>query len=99
MYTLYNFERKNPQKNGFCYKKNAERVILLMIGNDKTAKLQLLLCELKLEQRHVNTDMSRLLKQGKTVDFYQAKQLAGQKVGLAKKISKVEGSINPNIIA
>ena len=85
MYTLYNFERKNPQKNGFCYKKIAERVILLMIGNDKTAKLQLLLCELKLEQRHVNTDMSRLLKQGKTVYFYRAKQLAGQKVGLAKK--------------
>jgi hypothetical protein len=67
--------------------------------NDKTAKLQLLLCELKLEQRHVNTDMSKLLKQGKTVDFFQARRLSTLKTGLAKKISKVESSIDPNIIA
>ena len=31
-----------------------------MTMNDKTAKLQLLLCELKLEQRHVNNDLSHL---------------------------------------
>ncbi|MBO6281362.1 MAG: hypothetical protein J6N49_02395 [Alphaproteobacteria bacterium] len=67
--------------------------------NDKTAKLQLLLCELKLEQRHVNTDMSKLLKQGKTVDFFQARRLSTLKTGLAKKINKVEASIDPNIIA
>ncbi len=70
-----------------------------MIGNDKAAKLQLLLCELKLEQRHINTDLSRLLKQGKTVDFFKAKQLNARKSGLADKINKVENSINPNIIA
>ena len=70
-----------------------------MIGNDKAAKLQLLLCELKLEQRHINTDLSRLLKQGKTVDFFKAKQLNARKSGLADKIKKVENSINPNIIA
>ncbi len=70
-----------------------------MTMNDKTAKLQLLLCELKLEQRHVNTDMSRLLKQGKTVDFFQARKLSSLKNGLAKKIDRVEASINPNIIA
>ncbi|MDO4161452.1 MAG: hypothetical protein Q4D80_00395 [Pseudomonadota bacterium] len=70
-----------------------------MIGNDKAAKLQLLLCELKLEQRHVNTDITRLLKQGKTIDFFRAKQLSAQKNGLARKISKVENSISPNIIA
>ncbi len=70
-----------------------------MIGNDKTAKLQLLLCELKLEQRHINTDLSRLLKQGKTVDFFKAKQLNARKSGVADKINKVENSINPNIIA
>lgn len=70
-----------------------------MMTNDKTAKLQLLLCELKLEQRHVNTDLSRLLKQGKTVDFFQARKLNTLKSGLAKKIDKVEASINPNIIA
>lgn len=63
------------------------------------AKLQLLLCELKLEQRHVNTDFSKLIKQGKTVDFYKAKQLSTQKNGLTKKISSVEATIDPNIIA
>ena len=70
-----------------------------MISNDKMAKLQLLLCELKLEQRHVNTDFSKLIKQGKTVDFYKAKQLSTQKNGLTKKISSVEATIDPNIIA
>ena len=70
-----------------------------MIGTDKAAKLQLLLCELKLEQRHINTDLSRLLKQGKTVDFFKAKQLNARKSGLADKINKVENSINPKIIA
>ena len=70
-----------------------------MTMNDKNAKMQLLLCELKLEQRHLNTDMSRLLKQGKTIDFFQAKSLNAQKNGVAKKINKVESYINPNIIA
>lgn len=70
-----------------------------MTMNDKTSKLQLLLCELKLEQRHVKTDLNRLLKQGKTIDFFQARRLSTQKSGLAKKIDKVEASINPNIIA
>lgn len=67
--------------------------------NDKTAKLQLLLCELKLEQRHVNNDLSRLFKQGKPIDFFQAKRLSSEKNGLAKKINRVETAINPNIIA
>lgn len=70
-----------------------------MTMNDKTAKLQLLLCELKLEQRHVKTDLSRLLNAGKTIDFFQAKRLSSQKSGLAKKIDRVENIINPNDIA
>lgn len=70
-----------------------------MLNNDKIAKLQLILCEMKLEQRHLNTDMSKLLKSGKTVDFFQAKKLNSMKTGLAKKISKIEASIDPNIIA
>jgi len=70
-----------------------------MTNNDKIAKLQLLLCEMKLEQRHLNTDMSKLLRGGKTVDFFQAKKLSSMKSGLAKKISKIEASIDPNIIA
>lgn len=76
-----------------------ERTNNSMTMNDKTSKLQLLLCELKLEQRHVKTDLNRLLKQGKTIDFFQARRLSTQKSGLAKKIDKVEASINPNIIA
>lgn len=70
-----------------------------MATDNKTAKMQMLLCELKLEQRHVNTDLTRLLKQSKTVDFFQARQLNARKSGLAKRISKVESSISPNIIA
>lgn len=70
-----------------------------MTNKEKTAKLQLLLCEMKLEQRHLNTDMNRLLRQGKTIDFFTAKTLNMQRSGLAKKISKVEASIDPNIIA
>ena len=70
-----------------------------MTLNEKNARLQLLLCELKLEQRHVNTDLSRLLKNGKPIDFFQAKRLSTQKSGLAKRIEKVQESINPNIIA
>ncbi len=70
-----------------------------MINNDKLAKLQLLLCEMKLEQRHLNTDMSSLLKNNKTIDFFQAKKLSTMKSGLAKKISKIEATIDPNIIA
>lgn len=70
-----------------------------MIKNDKLAKLQLLLCEMKLEQRHLNTDMSKLLRQGQTIDFFQAKKISSMKTGLAKKINKIEASIDPNIIA
>ncbi len=70
-----------------------------MTSNDKIAKLQLLLCELKLEQRHVNTDMNKLLKTGKTIDFFQAKRLNNMRQGLAKKINTVEANIDPNIIA
>ena len=70
-----------------------------MLSNDKISKLQLVLCELKLEQRHVNTDMSKLLKGKKTVDFFQAKRLTAQKNSLARKIDHVQASIDPNIIA
>ena len=70
-----------------------------MITNDKFSKLQLKLCELKLEQRHVNTDMTRLLKGKKTVDFFQARRLSAQKDSLSRKIDHVQASMDPNIIA
>lgn len=70
-----------------------------MTTNDKIARLQLALCELKLEQRHLNTDMANLLKNNKTVDFLQMRQLKALKNSVAKKISSVEQRIDPNIIA
>ena len=70
-----------------------------MISNDKIARLQLALCELKLEQRHLNTDMANLLKNSKTIDFLQMRRLKTMKNSVAKKISHVEASIDPNIIA
>ena len=63
------------------------------------ARLQLALCELKLEQRHLNTDMANLLKKGKTVDFLQVRKLKTMKNSVAKKISQVEQHIGPDIIA
>jgi hypothetical protein len=70
-----------------------------MTTNEKMARLQLALCELKLEQRHINTDMANLLKKGKTVDFLQIRKLKTMKNSVAKKISQVEQHIGPDIIA
>lgn len=70
-----------------------------MTTNDKIARLQLALCELKLEQRHLNTDMANLLKNNKTIDFLQMRKLKSMKSSVAKKISSVEQRIDPNIIA
>ncbi len=70
-----------------------------MTTNDKIARLQLALCELKLEQRHLNTDMANLLKNNKTIDFLQMRKLKTMKSSVAKKISSVEQRIDPNIIA
>lgn len=70
-----------------------------MTTDEKIARLQLALCELKLEQRHLNTDMNNLLKNGKTVDFLQVRKLKTMKNSVAKKISQVEQRIGPDIIA
>ena len=63
------------------------------------ARLQLALCELTLEQRHLNTDMENLLKNGKTVDFLQARRLKTLKNSISKKINSVEQRMGPDIIA
>lgn len=83
----------------FLSAKTFERTFKFMTNIDKTAELQLLLCEMKLEQRRLNTSMSHLIKQNKTIDFFKAKQLNSQKTGLAKRITKIESRIDPNIIA
>ncbi len=70
-----------------------------MTYNDSVAKLQQQLCELKLEERRVCSDITRLVRQNRTIDFYQAQQLNKQRSGLKSKIKTVEARIMPNIIA
>ena len=62
-------------------------------------KLQLQLCELKLEERRVRSDIKNLVKQNRTIDFYQAQKLNMLRSGLTQKIKKVEEGLIPNIIA
>ena len=62
-------------------------------------KLQLQLCELKLQERRVRSDIKSLVKKNRTIDFYQAQQLNTLKNGLSQKIKKVEAGLTPNIIA
>ena len=62
-------------------------------------KLQLQLCELKLQERRVRSDIKNLVKQNRTIDFYQAQKLNTLRNGLSQKIKKVESGLTPNIIA
>ncbi len=70
-----------------------------MINNNNFVKLQQQLCELKLEERRVRTDISRLVRQNRTIDFYQAQKLNSERSGLKSQIKKVEACMMPNIIA
>ncbi|MBE6451840.1 MAG: hypothetical protein E7016_07790 [Alphaproteobacteria bacterium] len=70
-----------------------------MINNDNFNKLQQQLCELKLEERRVCSDISRLVNKNQTIDFYQAQQLNKMRTGIKSKIKTVEAKIMPNIIA
>ncbi len=70
-----------------------------MLRNDNFGKLQQQLCELKLEERRVSSDIRQLVRANRTIDFYQAQQLNKMRTGLKNKIQKVEASIMPNIIA
>lgn len=70
-----------------------------MVNNDNFGKLQQQLCELKLEERRVCSDISRFVKNSRTLDFYQAQQLNKLRTGLKSKIKTVEARIMPNIIA
>jgi len=62
-------------------------------------KLQLQLCELKLQERHVRSDIKNLVRGHSTIDFYKAQQLNALQNGLSRKIKKVESGLMPNIIA
>jgi len=66
---------------------------------ENVKKLQLQLCELKLEERRVRSDIKNLVRQNRTIDFYQAQKLNTLRNGLSQKIKKVEAGLVPNIIA
>jgi len=70
-----------------------------MINSNSLGKLQVQLCELKLEERRVKSDITKLVRNKQMIDFYQAKQLNSQKSSLKNKIQKLETLITPNIIA
>ena len=70
-----------------------------MVNGDNFTKLQQQLCELKLEERRVRSDISQLVRKNATIDFYQAQKLNALRNGLKTKIKNVETKIMPNIIA
>lgn len=70
-----------------------------MVNSNSLGKLQVQLCELKLEERRVKSDITKLVKNKQMIDFYQAQQLNNQKSSLKNKIQKLETLITPNIIA
>ncbi len=70
-----------------------------MFNQNQTGKLQLQLCELKLEERRVRSDIRHLVNNNQTIDFFKAKQLNTLRNGLKTKIKSVEARIMPNIIA
>ena len=56
-----------------------------MLNNDNLGKLQHQLCELRLEERRVCSDIRHLVAKNQTIDFFQAKQLNTLRSGLKKK--------------
>ncbi len=70
-----------------------------MVNSNSFNKLQVQLCELKLEERRVKSDITKLVRNKQMIDFYQAQQLNCQKTSLKNKIQKLETLMNPNIIA
>ncbi len=70
-----------------------------MYNQDAMKKLQYKLCELKLEERRVSSDIRNLVSKNQTIDFFQAKQLNTLRENVKSKIKTVESKITPNIIA
>jgi len=70
-----------------------------MLNQNASAKLLQQLCELKLEERRVSSDIRHLVKNNRTIDFFAAKQLSNLRTGVKSKIKNVEAKISPNIIA
>ena len=70
-----------------------------MFNQNASAKLLQQLCELKLEERRVSSDIRHLVVNNRTIDFFKAKQLSNPRTGVKSKIKSVESKITPNIIA
>lgn len=70
-----------------------------MINQNNLGKLQQQLCELKLEERRVCSDIRHFVRNNATLDFFQAQQLNSLRTGVKSKIKSVEAKIMPNIIA
>ncbi len=70
-----------------------------MLNQNQNARLLQQLCELKLEERRVRSDIHHLVKDNRTIDFFKAKQLNILKTGVKQKIKTVESKMTPNIIA
>ena len=87
------FTAKNKLSNFFLIK------VGLMTNLSTLDKLQQQLCELKLEERRVRSDIKNLVRKNSTIDFFQAKQLNSLRTGVKSRIKSVEAKIMPNIIA
>ncbi len=70
-----------------------------MTNQSTLDKLQQQLCELKLEERRVCSDIRNLVRKNSTIDFFKAKQLNNMRTGVKSRIKTVESKIMPNIIA
>ena len=70
-----------------------------MVKNDNLSKLTHQLCELRLEERRVRSDIRHPVARNATIDFAKAKQLNIMRSGVKKKIESIEAKIMPNIIA
>ncbi len=70
-----------------------------MVKNDNLNKLSIRLCELRLEERRVCSDIRHLVSRNSTIDFAKARQLSDLRNGVKKKIASIESQISPNIIA
>lgn len=66
-----------------------------MVNSNSFGKLQVQLCELKLEERRVKSDITKLVKNKQMIDFYQAQQLNSQKASLKNKNSKTGNTDKP----
>lgn len=99
MYTVIQILKKHFHKKMQFSKLFLSMGLKKHMANTSIQKLQIQLCELKLQERHVRSDIHSLVKKNATIDFYQAQKLHALKNGIQKKIEVIENNLIPNIIA